>query len=382
METSDWKAKRAVDLRGEVPLLDLITLFVLVDLDLFDKLFEQFPKIAIGQGTLAELWTLCQVFSGCAFRDKCLDLQSRLKARMTQIIQPIASVDEADETEDANEPVSYREIKKLLAEKGFMLYSDDVIFRVWCLNDQGAKRSMSTLDLIEALEQRELLDRASAAKIIARLCAWNVGVMIQLKHQLALVPEAAVRARSISDAVGALQNDKDFSAIAAGMWDFRSDFNRSLGHVAIVLRDLVNEESVPTIPAAAFAGVWFIKAKLRSEAPSPPLALLVNLTLLTAAHCIALGAAARQHAHRRLAQIYMHLVEVELGDRMDETVEREAYQELARRSAEFDSKTPGKNSALRTWFLAAFAEGTAAYDDFSKAYSDAYTALGVRANKG
>lgn len=382
METSNWKAKRAADLRGEVPLLDLITLFVLVDLDIFDKLFQQFPRIAIGQGTLAELWALCQFFSGCPFRSKCLDLQSKLKSRMAQIYQPIARVGEDDDTEDANGPVSYREIKMLLAEKGFILYSDDVIFRVWCLGDQGPKRSISTLDLIEALEERELLDRASAAKIIARLCAWNVGVVIQLKHQLALVPEAAIRARAISDAVGALRNDKDFSAIATGMWDFRSDFDRNLAHVAIVLRGLVNEESVPTLPAAAFAGVWFIKAKLRSEAPTPPLALLVNLTLLAAAHCIAMGAAVKPHAHRRLAQIFMHLVELEFGDRMDEAVERQAYQELARRSAEFDSKTREKNSALRAWFLAAFEEGTAAYDGFSKAYSVAYTALGIRANKG
>jgi hypothetical protein len=58
------------------------------------------------------------------------------------------------------------------------------------------------------------------------------------------------------------------------------------------------------------------------------------------------------------------------------------FQWGSRRSAGFDSETPEKNSALRAWFLAAFEEGTAAYDDFSKTYSDAYTALSVRANKG
>lgn len=81
------------------------------------------------------------------------------------------------------------------------------------------------------------------------MCAWNVGVTILLKHQLAIVPQGAIAARNIFEGVGRLQGDDDFMSIATSMWDFRSDFLRNVNHVAAVLRDLVNEPSVPTVVA-------------------------------------------------------------------------------------------------------------------------------------
>ncbi len=275
METADWKPKRAVDLLGKVPLLDLTTLFVLLDLTLLDALFAQFTTVAIAQGTLAELSTLSQVFSGCPWRDKCLDLQSRLRDKLGQITQPTAQSQEVEEVEvDRRIPGSAGEIQTLCTSGGYFLYSDDVIFRVWCLGETAARDSMSTLDLLEALEEREIIDRRRAARAVAKLCSWNVGVTILLKHQLAIVPQGAIAARNIFEGVERLQGDKDFMSIATGMWDFRSDFLRNVNHVAAVLRDVVNEPSVPTVVAASFAGVWFLKAKIRHEAARPPLMLL------------------------------------------------------------------------------------------------------------
>lgn len=376
METADWKPKRADDLRDKTPLVDLTTLFVLLDLDLLDALFAQFTTVAIAQSTLAELWALCQVFSGCPWRDKCLDLQSRLREKLGQITQPIAQSQDEEEVEaEKGIPVSAGEIKTLSTTGGYFLYSDDLIFRVWCLGDAAARGSMSTLDLLEALEEREFVNRARAARAVAKLCAWNVGVAIRLKHQLAIVPQSAIAARNIFEGVGRLQGDEDFMSIATGMWDFRSDFLRNINHVAAVLRDLVNEPSVPTVVAASFAGVWFLKAKIRHEAPRPPLTLLINLTLLVAANWLGSGANAKPEAHRRLMQVFIHLVEMEFGDRMDEVAEKQSYRELARRAVEIDAKITEKRSPLRAWILAGFEAGTAPYDTFSDEYSAAYTEL-------
>jgi hypothetical protein len=382
METADWKPKRAGDLRGKIPLVDLTTLFVLLDLDLLDGFFAQFTTVAIAQSTLAELATLCQVFSGCPWRDKCLDLQGRLRAKLGQITQPIAQSQDEDEVESQQGiPVSAGEIKTLCTTGGYFLYSDDVIFRIWCLGEAAARESMSTLDLLEALEEREIIDLTRAARAIAKLCAWNVGVMILLKHQLAIVPQGAIAARNIFEGVGRLQADEDFMSIATGMWDFRSDFQRNFNHVAAVLRELVNAPSVSTMVAASFAGVWFLKAKIRHEAPRPPLTLLVNLTLAVAAIWVGSGAKAKPEAHRRLMQVFMHLVELEFGDHMDEAAEKEAYRELARRAVEIDARVKEKQLPLHAWIIAGFEAGTAPYHAFSDAYNAEYTQLAVRAQR-
>lgn len=382
METADWKPKRTVDMWGKIPLVDLTTLFVLLDLDLLDALFEQFTTVAIAQSNLAELSTLCQVFSGSPWRDKCLDLQSRLREKLGQITQPIAQSQDEEEVEaEKGIPVSAGEIKTLCTTGGYFLYSDDVIFRVWCLGEAAARDSMSTLDLLEALEEREIIDRARAARAVAKLCAWNVGVTILLKHQLAIVPQDAIAARNIFEGVERLHGDEDFRSIATGMWDFRSDFLSNLNHVAAVLRNLVNEPTVPTVVAASFAGVWFLKAKIRHDAPRPPLTLLVNLTLAVAANWVGSGAKAKPEAHRRLMQVFMHLVELEFGDRMDEAAEKQAYRELARRAVEIDAKVKKKQSPLREWILAGFEAETAPYETFSDAYNAAYTELAVRAQR-
>lgn len=379
METRDWKPKRAIDLRHKIPLVDLTTLFVLLDLDLLDALFAQFATVAIAQSTLAELSTLCQVFSGSPWRDKCLDLQIRLREKLRQITQPFAQSQDEEKVEAEEAiPVSAGEIKTLCTTGGYFLYSDDAIFRVWCLGEAAARDSMSTLDLLEVLNEREIIDGTRAARAVAKLCSWNVGVTILLKHQLAIVPQGAIEARNVFEGVGRLQGDEDFMSIANGMWDFRSDFLRNVHHVAAVLRDLVNEPSVPTVVAASFAGVWFLKAKVRHEAPRPPLTLLVNLTLAVVTNLVGSGVIPKAEIPRRLMQVFMHLVELEFGDHMDELAEAQAYRELARRAAEIDAKIKEKQSPLRAWILAGFEAETAPYDTFSDAYSAEYTELALR----
>jgi len=380
METANWTPKRAADVRGKIPLVDLTTLFLLLDLDLLDALFEQFHTVAIAQGTLAELSTLCQLFTGCSWRDKCLDLQGRLRQKLSRIVQPIAqSPDEEQVEAEDGIPVSAGEIQILCTTGGYLLYSDDLFFRQWCLGEAASQNSMTTLDLLEVLEEREIIDRVSAARVVATLSAWNVGVAILPKHLLAMVPPSAIAARNIFDGVSCLQSDKNFMSIATGIWDFRSDFFRNLEYVAGVTGELVNEPSVSVVAAASFAGVWYLKAKLRDEALRPPLRLLTNFTLVLAANFTGPRSKASPEAHRRLLQVFMHLVELEFGNRMDESTEKEAYRQLARAAAEMDRQLKhraaekgvhllGSQMSLYAWILKGFEAGTGPVDIFSEAY--------------
>jgi tetratricopeptide (TPR) repeat protein len=382
METMDWEPKCEADVRGKIPLVDLTTLVLLLDLDLLDALFTHFATVAIAQSTLAEISTLCQVFSGSPGRDKCLDLQTRLRGKLGQITQPIVQSPDEEEIEaQSGIPVSATEIKTLCTAHGYFLYSDDLIFRVWCLGDAVTKGSMSTLDLLEVLEEKEIIDRGQAARAIAKLCAWNVGVKILLKHQLAIVPQGAITARNIFEGVEKLQDDEDFMAIATGIWDFRSDFVRSFQHIAAVLRGLTEEPTISSQVVASFAGVWFLKAKIRPEAPHPPLTLLSNLILAVTASRVGSSVTSKPEALRRLMQVFIYLVELEFGDRMDEATEKHAYQELARAAVEIDARGGQGQPPLHEWLLAGFEAGTSPHEIFTDAYNETYTNLAVRAEQ-
>jgi hypothetical protein len=249
---------------------------------------------------------------------------------------------------------------------------------------------MTTLDLLEVFEERETIDRVSAARAIATLCAWNVGVAILPKHLLAMVPPGAIAARNIFDGVGCLQSDKNFMSIATGIWDFRSDFFRNLEHVAGVTGELVNEPSVSVVAAASFAGVWYLKAKLRDEAPRPPLSLLTNFTLVLAANFTGPRSKAKPEAHRRLLQVFIHLVELEFGNRMDESAEKEAYRQLAQAAAEMDRQLKRRaaekgahlmenQTSLHAWILKGFEAGTGPFEIFSEAYRRVWDEVAQRA---
>lgn len=366
MVGADWSPIPAADMRQCIPLLDLTTLLVLTDLELLDELFEFFSEVAISQATLAELMQMTQIFSGSLWRDKCLDVQQRLKDRRGQILQPHATTTE----EELRHSLASHETQQLAQEDSYLLYSDDVLFRIWCLRSDGKPGGMCTLDLLCALEEIGRLTTREVSIKLAKLCSWHVGIHILLRHQLAIVPEPVLRAQSVGAGVGLLQSSPDFMAIATGIWDFRSDFVKGLQHVGAVMRELINLKDIPTVAIASFVGVWFVKAKLRHDAPMAPLEVLCYVALSAAAPNTQLD----DEGARRLWSVYMELVEFEHKHLMDEHRDREARRALARQAALLDAKMPVNGGpipmTLRDKLMRGLTAGTEEADIFVKAYSD------------
>lgn len=377
MVGAQWTSLPSSELRERVPLLDLITLFVLQDLELLDKLFELFPKIAISQATLEELAKMTQMFSGSFLRDKCLELQSHLKGKLAQILQPRATV----ESEEARLSLAFEEVRELALTPRFLLYSDDVLFRIWCSRGEDKPQGMCTLDLLQALEDAGLITTFEAARKIALLCSWHVGIHILLKYQRAIVPNSVLQARNVDEGVGLLQQSSDFMSIATGMWDFRSDFVKGLTHVGSVVRQLIDEENLPSVAVASFVGVWYVKAKLRDDAPHPPLSLLSKLFMYVLAHDPPPG----EGSARRLWSVFMDLVEFEHKDRMDEAKEREARRLLAAEAADFDTELAERGTDtrvnLRDRLIRGLTPGTEAAEVFTNAYDSARITKEVKAQK-
>ena len=238
---------------------------------------------------------------------------------------------------------------------------------------------MCTLDLLAALEETHELTTLEAARRISRLCSWHVGIRILLRYQLAIVPEGLEKARSVDEGVDMLQASPEFIAVATAMWDFRSDFWQGLQHISAVVHQLLDQAELKSTALASFVGIWYVKVKVRPDAPHPALSILSKLIMMVVAHAPPL----REDHSRRLWAMFMDLVEFEHKDKMDETKEREARRLLAAEAAEYDAKLAESGTSLKDTLgdrlLRGLTNGTEAAEVFSRAYHDARSRLAASA---
>lgn len=300
-----WEQQRAESFRSRTPLFDLLTLFVLEDLQLLDKVFDFFPKVAISQATLGELMRMSQPFSGSIFRQRCIDVQDRLRPRLAQILQP-RGTHSADD--NLHLPNSSREIQSLARTGNYVVYSDDAMLRMWILEDKFAADGMCTLDLLCGLEETGLLTTEEVATKLAQLCDWQVAIQIQLRHQLALIPKTVRLAPRVSEAAAMLRGAAPFMSLARGMWGPSTDFMGTLNHAGAVVRLLVQDPAVPDVAIGAFVVVWIDYATARTDIPFSALQL--------AAHIVVYAVAPEKlpiQAARRLWHVYFGVVEAVHG---------------------------------------------------------------------
>jgi len=300
MIDGQWEQRHAEFFLLRMPLFDLHTLFVLEDLELLDRVFDFFPKVAISQATLGELMKMSQAFSGSMFRRQCIEVQDRLRPHLAQILQPHG----VSSDEDMHLPSSSRELQTLARTGDYIVYSDDAMLRMWILNDKFSSDGMCTLDLLCGLEEVGLLTTEEVAIKLAQLCDWNVGIQIQLRHQLALIPEVVRLAPRVKEAAALLRVVAPFMSLARGMWGARTDFMGVLNHVGAVVRFLVQDPAVPEVAIGAFVAVWIDHATARPD---------MRLASLQLAAYIAVYAVAPEklpiQATRRLWNVYFGVVE-------------------------------------------------------------------------
>lgn len=182
-------------------------------------------------------------------------------------------------------------------------------------------------------------------------------------------------ARNVDDGVSLLQASPEFMAVATAMWDFRSDYLQGMQHISAVVRQLLDQADLKSTVLASLVGIWYLKAKVRPDAPHPTLQILTKMVLMV----VVAHPSIREDQSRRLWAMFMDLVEFEHKDRMDEAKEREARRLLAEEAAEIDanaakSGTPLQDT-LRDRLLRGLTDGTEAAEVFSKAYDDTRSRL-------
>jgi len=340
------------------PILDLPTILILYDLSLLELIFEIFPTIAIGQATLGYLANLINPLAGSYLIDLCKGVQTVLKTYSNQIEQPRGKVPEEESPRARHWHAE--EIKELITNAQYALYSDDVLFRYYCDISDTSPQPICTLDVLNALEHFGKISTLNASKAVSRLCSWHFGLIVNVRYQAAILPDDLGTARSISEGFDILHNNTEVKAIFNEIWDFTKSLPDLIGHASSVMKLLIlNGSSVISI--GALMSFWFTKIKLHPKLSISPLEILALVTV-SATNGISIN---DRNSLGRLWSIYIDLVEFEFQSRMEKSIELEAIKLAAKYAVEFDKahKLSDENSSaskIRT----RFASQTEEYEAF------------------
>lgn len=368
MALKDWEEPQLHQFKGQTPILDLISLMVLSDLNLLDLLFKVFPKIAVGKATLVELQKLVSPIFGSQYRDKLLVIQNALKKNLKNVIQPECPLPTDENTYIVHTP-SWEMVQ--IAKSGdYLVYSDDALFRAYF------PRKCCTLDLICLLEFEDLITVQEAAQKIAQLCRWRVNVSIPERHQLAVLPESLGRIKNITEGVDQIHKDEFSDALYSALWNIEMSFKDLLSHVGLIIRNLVDNPKNSILSISSLAGYWIQKVQFHKNTLGPPEDLAGAIIVQAALYHQSLT----QAAASRLWSIHHLLVEHIHGALMDDNKYKGSFSTVAGFAAELDSEGHAVNvQSLKEKLYQGLTDGTTDADLFTRAYNIEISAL-IKAN--
>ena len=376
MIRADLHSKRR-DLRRirGVPLLDLVSLIVIDDLDLWDVLFKVFNRIAITKSTLVELQNLCVGLLGFGFSTNARNIVEQLRARVNSVVQPgaIRTTTLGGRT-DLMEGIE--EALKLVSTRQFICYSDDVCIRS-CINTEvDGESGICTIDLLTEAETRGYLSTRDVARRIARLAKWNVGgVPVSTEHFLSVFPPE-VDTTVDPEEIGEIIRSSTFAGMVEGLWDFRAPYIEMANHVADVLFYLSSQPNVNTGLMTALWRLWLDKVRFRTDVTGSPIERVAGTMVLIGSKLDGRD----EESVKRLWNSYRKVVELEFGKEMDEGKELEGIELVARALAGMvgDDLVPAKAERLLENLGKGFVSDTLDHSRFLASYQQERVRLSMR----
>jgi tetratricopeptide (TPR) repeat protein len=359
------KVRDGIDRRqlGKVPLVDLPTLLLLTDLDLWDVTLKLFDVIAISKLTLMRI----QAEAGpLGFpTDTLLRLRQAIAADIDRIWQPGSLNDDWLQVRDGG----LEDFKAILADPRYAFFSDDFLSRVLVQGELAAAEAIITPDIIESAERAGWLSIAESARRYAKLVTWNVaGAPIYYKHLIAAIPKAIEGARTVDERVGLLFADPVFRPLVDAAWSHDKPYQALVGHFSAVLARIVNESPrVDDRTMAAIFVIWLDKVALRSDIQVQP--------GYHAAYALMLAFLAVDGADPRprvLWNTYNRVVEHRHGDKMDKAREREGIGlvgEIVAETVNQKEELSGNVDELLAKMKRGMTEGTGDYEHFDERYN-------------
>lgn len=374
MVINDFSPTTWDKIKDQVPLFDLISLLILQDLNLLEDIFKIFPKIAVSQATIVEISDLTRPMSGSLFRRRCSELQQFLQEHFSAIEQPYCPKPKEDSFAQRNWDT--HEVRELVAKGKYVLYSDDVLFRIYCQVPQEYPAPICTLDLLAILEERGILSESEVAHKIALLCSWKVSIVISNRHAVAAIPQEITSARSVKGCLAILQAGADFSAIYNSIWDIALPHQTLLGNMGSMAGLILSSASFRSYDLAAFLITWSNKSALRTDIHIPKITALMQAVLQIAFSNPDLT----DSLLKKLISAYSEAIEFIHGDHMDERTHTDSLKSLAAVAANEDIRLSLQDEkSLGKRLARAFTPGTSESDLFGNAYTEKY--IGITAKR-
>ena len=361
-----------------IPLLDMLSLIVLHDLDLWSILFSVFDKVAVAKATMLELQSLCVPMLGWGFSDRAREIVEQLQDNMNCIVQP-GSGNTGQKAGRLAQLESVEEFMELSSSGEFVGYSDDACIRSYVNEIENAERTICTFDLLQGAEIRGLLSTREVACRVAKLARWNViGVPVSVKHFLSVFPSSIDSTEDPLEIVDVITSSS-FADMAESLWDYKTPYVRVVDHVAQVLVYMCRLPTVNPGLMPALWRVWLDKVRLRTDAPGNQIEHLARSMTLIGSK---LGDTDSSSV-KRLWDAYKTVVELEFGKEMEERKEIESIEVVGRTMAKMVGETLESVKAERPMenLRSGFVEDTLEYSRFLKAYEEERVRLGVQTQK-
>jgi hypothetical protein len=225
---------------------------------------------------------------------------------------------------------------------------------------------------LAALDETGAIPSSEVASKIAMLCKWNVAVTVLVRYQVAVLPDALSTTRNVREGIEILQRSTLCYAMFCGLWDPKKPYIELLKHAGALLRELCKETRNRIESVAALIGLWFGRVRLHKDSPIPASKNIVFLVFQAAFMDPPLDS----ETTYRLWSVFLSLIEIEHGERMDEAKEREAIILAGQMAANFDhTKSLHGDKSLKQRLGCGFTEGASYSDTFIKGYSDEYLQL-------
>jgi len=363
----DHQSQALKDLRREsrIPLIDLLSLLVITDLELWPVILRIFDRVAISKQVLLRIQHDDGPLSVPS--ETLRRLREAIRVHFDSIEQPGALDDTWLDTRDGG----LEEAKTLVATGRFSFYSDDVVSRVYVLGERDGDLGLNTGQLIRNAEQVGDLSAGDVGRRIAQLIRWNIGgVSFDNRHLLECLPKELSTARDLNARIAALHKDPHYQTLVSGIWDVPKPYLETANHIARLLAFVLRYNSeIDSDVLAAICASWLDKVVLRSDIPLTVEQHLAGVLVLASFDL-------RESAGgpTKLWQAYIALVARHHHARMDEVVEKDAIRAVGRMIAsavgnrdEFRNRADDVIAAVRRGLT----PGTADYQYVMDGYNEA-----------
>ncbi len=169
------------DFFAKIPILDDVTLFVLCEIGLLNELITYHPQIAISKSLILRFQNWNNFFHRNTPNTPVNNVLNFIRDNLTQIIQ----IGDTFIHGESKENIEEEQIERELKNEQYVLFSDDLIYRILTLGSDNKEKSFCTQEWLLLLHTTNRISYKKYVDSICKLTSFNIsGIDIQFKDIL------------------------------------------------------------------------------------------------------------------------------------------------------------------------------------------------------